>query len=366
MRNVSGLEANAPLMRLGQRVVAAITLAYALVSPCTPACRGQENPDVGAAPLLAEAESLMKAGRPQQAISLLSPFDRDHPGAPGVQAKLGKAYYEIQDTSSAIARLKTAVQQNPTDWESTQLLAIANFTAGNCQQSTSLLQNVIPHLPEGQADAEHLLGVCYLRLHNFADARAAFAKTFAVETGSAMAHFVLGKMMVGQQMEDFAVPEINKAIELDPRLAMAHFLLGEISLTRSDLNQALAEFRKELSINPSVWLVYWRLGDTYMRLQRNDAAEQALKQALWLNDSFTGGYLMLGEVELRKGEPDLASRFLEHAVKLDPQNPYGHYFLGRAYQRVGRTEEADREFGLERAMRTSKHQDESRPLQTGP
>jgi Flp pilus assembly protein TadD len=353
-------------MRFGQRVVAAMTLAYALVSPCTPACRGQEKSDADAAPLLAEAESLMKAGRPQQAISLLLPFDRDHPGVPGVQAKLGKAYYEIQDTASAVARLQTAVQQNSTDWESTQLLAIAKFTAGNCQQSTSLLQKVIPHLPEGQADAEHLLGVCYLRLHNFADARAAFAKTFAVEKDSAMAYFVLAKMMVGQQMEDFAIPEIHKAIELDPRLAMAHFLLGEISLTKSDLSQALSEFRKELSINPSVWLVYWRLGDTYMRLQRNDDAEQALKQALWLNDSFTGGYLMLGEIELRKGEPDLASRFLEHAIKLDPQNPYGHYFLGRAYQKVGRIQEADREFELERTMRTSKHQEESGSLQTGP
>lgn len=329
-------------------------------------CWGQNTgtPDTGS--VLTEAETLLQAGKPQQAVTLLLSFEHSHPGIPDIGAKLGKAYYEMGDLHSAFPRLEAAVQQNPNDWESAQLLAIGSFATGDCRRSTSLLTAVIPHLPEGQADAEHLLGICYLRLHDFANARAAFAKLFAVGPDSAMAHFALAKMMIGQQMEDFAIPEINKALELDSRLAMAHFLLGEISLTKSDSNQAVAEFQKELVINPSVWLVYWRLGDAYMRLQRNDEAEQALKQALWLNDSFTGGYLMLGEVELRKDQPELARKFLERAVKVDPQNQYGHYFLGKAYQRLGRLQDADREFELQRVIRNAKHQDESAASQAGP
>jgi tetratricopeptide (TPR) repeat protein len=306
---------------------------------------------------LAEADHLLNEGKPQEAISLLLPLLEKQPVTPGVEARLGKAYYEARDLASATLHLGEAVKQNPEDWEATQLLAITCFGTGDLQQASALLLKVIPHLTEGQADAEHLLGLCYLRLQDFDHARRAFAKMFAAAPDNAMAYFILAKMMVGQHMEDAAVPQLAKALEMEPRLAMAHFLLGEIDLTRGDNREALSELQKELEVNPSVWLVYWRMGDAYMRLQRYGEAEQALKQALWLNDSFTGGYLMLGEIELEKNEPDVARGFLERAVKLDPQNPYGHYFLGRAYQKLGKLDEANREFELQKVMRNSKYED---------
>jgi tetratricopeptide (TPR) repeat protein len=58
---------------------------------------------------------------------------------------------------------------------------------------------------------------------------------------------------------------------------------------------------------------------------------------------------MLGEIELQKGDPELARGFLERAVKLDPQNYYAHYALGRSYQKLGRTDDANREFTLQRS-----------------
>jgi tetratricopeptide (TPR) repeat protein len=322
---------------------------------------GGDGPDK--APL-AEADHLLKLGKPQQAISLLLPLAEKQPVIPGVEGRLGKAYYENRDLSSATLHLGQAVKQNPEDWEATQLLAITSFGTGNLRQAATLLLKVIPHLTEGQADAAHLLGICYLRLQDFDNARGAFAKLFSVGADSAMAYFTLGKMMVGQHMDDAAVPQLEKALEVEPHLAMAHFLLGEIDLTRGDNAKAISEFQKELEGNPSVWLVYWRLGDAYMRLQRYGDAEQALKQALWLNDSFTGAYLMLGEIELQKDEPDLAREFLERALKLDPQNSYSHYFLGRAYQKLGMLDEANREFELQKAMRNSKYEDGSLPPHT--
>jgi Tfp pilus assembly protein PilF len=42
-------------------------------------------------------------------------------------------------------------------------------------------------------------------------------------------------------------------------------------------------------------------------------------------------------------------------VKLDPQNYYAHYALGRSYQKLGRTDDANREFALQRSLRAEKH-----------
>jgi tetratricopeptide (TPR) repeat protein len=319
----------------------------------------QESPEPASNAPLVEADHLFSQGNAQQAIPLLLPLSLKQPVLPGVERMLGKAYYETRDLPLAIKHLREAMRQNPEDWEAMQLLAIANFGIGDVSQTASLLREVIPHLPEGRQDAERLLGVCYLRLQQIEQARGAFSEMFGLRPDSAMAYFMLGKMMVSQQMQDLAIPQLKMALEIDPRLAMTHFLLGEIYLTRDENSKALSEFQRELEVNPSVWLVYWRLGDAYMRLQRYEEAEQALKQSLWLNDAFTGGYLLLGQVELQKNESNLARGFLERAVKLDPQNPYGHYFLGRAYQKLGMLEQANHEFELQKTMREAKFQYDS-------
>ena len=279
------------------------------------------------------------------------------------EAKLGKAYFQSGKFQQAIPHLQLALRQAPDDWESTQLLALTYYSAGNCPEALPLLLKLRAHLPNGEIDGPYLTGVCYLKTQQWQEARAAFAEMFGTPPGTAMAHLMLAKMMVRQKLEDRSVPEIHKALELDPRLPMAHFLLGEIFLYQANPQQALDEFKKELEINPTVWLVYWRLGDAYFRLEKYDDAEKVLKEAVWLNESFTGSYLLLGEVELKKGNVELGAGFLERALKLDPQNDYAHYSLARAYQQMGRTEEANRHFEITRSLRAEKKSDEQRLFQ---
>jgi len=279
------------------------------------------------------------------------------------EAQLGKACFQSRKFQQAVPHLQLALQQAPDDWESTQLLALAYYSLGNCPQALPLLLKLRTHLPNSEIDGPYLIGVCHLKTQHWDDARKAFAEMFSAPSDSAMAHLMLAKMMVRQKLEDQSVPEIQKALELDPRLPMAHFLLGEIFLYQNDAPRALEEFKKEVEINPTVWLVYWRLGDAYFRLEKYDEAEKVLKEALWLNDSFTGAYLLLGEVELKKGNPELGVGFLERALKLDPRNDYAHYSLARAYQQMGRSEEANRHFEITRTLRAEKKTDEQRAFQ---
>jgi tetratricopeptide (TPR) repeat protein len=298
------------------------------------------------------AANLIQQGKTTEAIELLQTLPANSPGA---ESLLGKAYFTSKQYQQAVTHLQLALQQTPQDWESMQLLALSYYGLGQCGSTIPLLEQVSPHLPAGQADAPYILGSCYARTQQLDKARQAFAAMFGTQPDSAMAHFMLAKMLVRLNLEDQAGPEIEKALTIDTRLPMAHFLRGEILLYQQNAPRALEEFQKELAINPSVWLVYWRLGDSYMRLHRYDEAEKALKQALWLNESFSGSYLMLGEIELQRGDPELARGFLERAIKVDPQNYYAHYALGRAYQKLGRTTEANREFALQHTLRTEKH-----------
>ncbi len=315
---------------------------------------------------VAQAEKMMREGKNPEAIAVLNELAAKQPNATGLEAALGKAYFQSKKFPQAIQHLKSALQANAEDLESTQILALSYCAAGEYALATPLLEKLGPRLPATNADGPYLLGICYLMTQRWDDARTAFAKLFAVSPDSAMAYLMLGKILIRQQMEDRAVPQIEKALQIDPRLPMAHFLLGEIDLYKQNTQLAVTEFQKELAINPTVWLVYWRLGDAYFRMDLYEQAENVLKQSIWLNDSSSGAYIVLGQIALKREDPSLAAGFLERALKLDPQNFYVHYFLGRAYQSLGRTAEAEQHFEISKKLRNDRHEEERRIIQELP
>jgi tetratricopeptide (TPR) repeat protein len=306
-------------------------------------------------PPVDQAEALLNEGKPREALSLLTETAEKDPKAPGLEGKLGKAYFQLHQFSQAAAHLQSALQLNAGDLESTQLLALSFYSAGNCREALPLLEKLGPRLPKNSPDAPYLISICDVMTQQWDSARKVLAQMFYVPANSAMAYLALGKLMVRQQMVKVAVPQIETALRLDPRLAMAHFLLGEIDLYQSNPQGAVAEFQKELAVNPTVWLVYWRLGDAYMRLGNYDEAEKVLKKAIWLNEVSPGAFILLGEIALKKKDPALASGFLERALALDPQNFDAHYALATAYKALGREKDANQHFEISKTLRNEKH-----------
>jgi tetratricopeptide (TPR) repeat protein len=315
---------------------------------------------------LDQAEILLREGKPREALSLLTAMAETDPKAPGLEEKLGKAYFQSRQFSQAVAHLKTALQQNAGDLESTQFLALSFYAAGNYREALPLLQKLGPQLPKDNPDSPDLLSICYVMTQQWNDARKSLAQMFSVPPDSAMAYLMLGKLLVHQQMVEVAVPQIETALRLEPRLTMAHFLLGEIDLYRSTPQAAVAEFRKELAVNPTVWLVYWRLGDAYVRLANYEEAEKVLKEAVWLNDSSSGAVILLGEIALKKNDAALAAGFLERALTLDPQNSEAHDALARAYKELGREPEANQHFEISKKLRNEEHDREKNTLPAVP
>jgi tetratricopeptide (TPR) repeat protein len=314
----------------------------------------QANGSSGTTPAsesVSAARHLLDQGKVDDVIAALEDLASKASGTPGLEAALGKAYYQKRDFEKAANHLEIALKQDSNDAESTQLLGLSYHLLNHVQQAIPLLEKVQSLLPRPDVTGSYLLGIDYLRSYQDGKARVAFARMFSVPPDSAQAYVVLAQMMIREQFEDKAIPELQKGLEIDPHVPMAHFLLGEMYLFKSQVEPAIAEFKKELAENPVLWLAYWRMGDAYTRLEQWDAAEGALKQAVWLNPDFTGPYILLGKVELKKGDAALAAGFLERALKMDPNNANSHYILGQAYQKLGRNAEADREFALTQSLR---------------
>ena len=109
---------------------------------------------------LNRAGSLTSQGQTDAAVAILDALSEKEPKPPGLEAKLGKAYFKNGKFQPAIRHLGIALEQSPDDWESVQLLALSYYSAGNCQRALPLLLKLGPHLPKGETDAPYLTGVC--------------------------------------------------------------------------------------------------------------------------------------------------------------------------------------------------------------
>jgi tetratricopeptide (TPR) repeat protein len=315
---------------------------------------------------LDQADALLNQGKPGDALSLLTALAEKDPKTPGLQGKIGKAYFRSRQVSQAIEHLKAALQQDAGDRQSAQLLALSFYAQGKCREALPLLEKLGPQPVEGSPDTPNLASICYVMTEQWDKARTSMAQMFSLSPDSAMAYLMLGKLLVQQQMVDRALPEVETALRLDPRLTMAHFLLGEIDLYRSNPQAAVTEFQKELTVNPTMWLAYWRLGDGYVRLGNYEQAETVLKEAIWLNDTSVGAYFLLAEIALKKNDPALAAGFLERALGFEPQNIDAHAALANAYKALGREAEAKRESGIAQTLRSESHASEKDVLQSVP
>jgi len=132
-------------------------------------------------------------------------------------------------------------------------------------------------------------------------------------------HFLIARVLfskpdAGPDAEARAKQELEKELEIDPHNAGAEFILGEIAKKALDLNLAAAHFSRAAELDPT-------FGDAFME---------------W-------GFALNSLKQFEKAiEP------LQMAVKLQPGNPSAHYNLGMALSRSGRTDEAEKEFAIQK------------------
>jgi tetratricopeptide (TPR) repeat protein len=292
----------------------------------------------------AHAMEQLEHGKSAEAIVSLEALANAHPDQKGLQHDLGLAYYRTGKLVEARKAFEHAIAANPKDLESVQLEGLTLYRLGQPDAAIPYLQRVREFSPNVNADASHVLGLCYLNSRNFDEARRAFAAEYELQPESGGAYLVLAKMLMVANLPDQGAEAAQKALAVAPSLALAHFVLGEVALYKSDVGRAIAEFETERAINPGYAPVYERLGDAYLRSDKFDAAQEALMQSLALDTTSTGPFILMGKVLLRKNDPENAAIYLKHAEKMDPSSYIAHTLLGQAYRSLGQEAQAKQEF----------------------
>lgn len=314
----------------------------------------------GGSPLVAQAESLISAGKLDPAIETLLAAARLAPEDPQVSFLLGQAYYRKGDSQRAVEHLTKSVARLPESApqlrQAVQMLARSHFVMGHVKEAVPYFERLARWSPDA-LDTAYALGVGYVLTREPVKARQTFARMFGLAPDSPAAHLVNAQMMVRQQVEELAEEELRRALELDPRLPQANFLLGELAIYRADIERGIALLQKEIALNPANGMAYYRLGEALTRRLKWDEAVAPLQKSIWLNPYFSGPYVVLGKVYLKKGDLAGAEGVLRRAVQMDPNNYSGHHLLAQVLQQADRMEEARREFETAERLRANAERD---------
>jgi tetratricopeptide (TPR) repeat protein len=305
---------------------------------------GAQQPAASASGSLAHARQLFVQGKLEESLAELDVLANQNPEPQGVEHLRGFIYYQQNKFSEADAAFAKALVQDPNDTEAMQLRGVTLFRMGRAADAIPLLEQSHASVPNANIDPNYVLGISYMQVKRYDDARRAFAAQYGFGPDSAAAYLLAARMCFHQEYLPPAEEFTKKALELNASLPLAHLLAGEIALAKGNLPGAIAEFDKEQQINPLNGEVYDRLGDAYIRSSQYDQAQHALNRAVMLEPNATGPYILLGKVLLNQQSPMMAGMYLEHALRMDPNNYITHALLAQAYRAEGRKEDAAREF----------------------
>lgn len=305
---------------------------------------------------LATAEALLNAGKTEEALEILKALPEAQTKGGRINYLLGLAYYQKNDFARSINYLTIAAQQlQPGSQQleqNIQLLGLAHYFLGHLKEALPLLEKAHIAAPD-DVEVSYVLGNTYIQTHVPDKARQIFAGVFNLSPQSAAAFLVNAQMMIHLQFEELAEKELQRALELDPKLPQANFMLGEMAIFHADIDRGISLLQKEIALNPSFGMAYYRLGEAYTRQLKWDEARAPLQKSIWLNPYFSGPYIVLGKVYLKKQDIGNAESILRRALQMDPNNYSGHHLLAQVLQQSNRPDEARKEFEVAEKLRTA-------------
>jgi tetratricopeptide (TPR) repeat protein len=302
------------------------------------------------------AQNLFKKGDVAGAISILQTASQNNPESEIVKFWLGKAFYSLGNYRKAIESLNLVVDKFPKNSneqiQTVQMLGLAHYISGRLAEAIPYFEKIAQWQPEN-SEVAYALGVSYIQTRQPAKSRDVFAKLFRVPTNSGAAYLLNAQMLVRQQFEETAEIELNKALELDPKLPQVRFILGELAIYRAEIDKGIEFLKQEIALNPASGMAYYRLGEALSRQLKWDESIPPLQKSIWLNPFFSGPYIVLGKVYLKKQDLGNAENLLRRSTAIDPKNFGAHHLLAQVLQQAGKIDEAKTEFALAEKLRGS-------------
>jgi len=335
----------------------------------------QIKPEEAAEQFFARGVALHQAGDILGAIEAYQAALAQDPGRVDARSNLGAAYVRLGRYEDAIGQYRLALQADASSAMVRFNLALALYKAARIAEAAGELRQVVTADPANR-NAVLLLADCSLQIGadrtviellspleaSFGDDRlfayllgTALIRQNELQRGqllvdrllkdgeSAEAHLLLGSQYLRRTDYRGALPELKRAVELNPKLPTAQSLYGRALMGTGQREEAARAFRQELEANPTDFDSNLYLGLLYKDDAHLDEALDYIGRAARMRPQDPGLLYALGSLHLAAGRVEAAQKALETLVQAAPDYEQGHVLLATVYYRQKRKDLGDRE-----------------------
>ena len=191
----------------------------------------------------------------------------------------------------------------------------------------------------------HWLGVAYLELRRFQEAKKCFTRILALTPDSAEAHNNLAAALKALGETRDAERSYRRALALGPDRPDFHYNLANLLREAGSPARAEPGYRRAIALRPGYAMAHNNLGNVLRALGRLDESALSYRAALAIEPGFVETRVNLGIVLQELERYEEAERCLRQAVAEKPDLAEAHYNLARLLSRLDRTEAARASYG---------------------
>lgn len=190
--------------------------------------------------LLHDAMLDVEDARYREAVPLLDRVLVEQPGMPIAEMQLGIAHARLRNYAEALPHLEKAVKVLPDSGMGHYELGLARFETGDWKAAAPEFEAAVAKAPRW-ADAHFSLASVYARIDRVPDAMTELDTTLKLNPDHYRANLLRGRILSLQKIPDQALPNLQKAVEVQPASVEAHLFLGDAYAQLGRQQDALRE-----------------------------------------------------------------------------------------------------------------------------
>jgi len=280
---------------------------------------------------------------------------------PRIDYDIAATDYKLMDLAGAAQYATRAVQSQPNDVTSLQLLAVANLKLAKWQEAGNAFRRILAFKPD---DVEALLGLgqCELELKNYPAAVDRLQSVLRLDPTRLLAHFYLSR----------AFAAMGKTADAQHEAALHQLMMEQKTFVRSvesdereapikaQARQLLAEHHEEDALRlyrdhfkgtaatPADAYVF--AGKLYLFMGDTEAGLRSLHHALEIRPTVRGAHTYEGILALKQGELSRAENEFKSELANDPNYQMAIAELGEVRYHQGLWSEATEQLAKSRTM----------------
>jgi len=231
------------------------------------------------APLLALATTLLRAGRPADAIAPLRDAALLQPSNAIIQHDLGLACLEVGRIPDAIAALQRAVASNPRYTDAYFRLGIALEKLGDIGGAVAAYDRATELLPS-LTEAWFRAGALVYTLGHRDEAIGCFRRAAATGGNTSFGRLGKARALLTEDRNQEAELVLRKTLTRDPQNALAQDLLGNLLSEFGRFDEARECFQRAIAIAPLLAGCYYDLVRSRRVTSDDDGLLQRMEAAL--------------------------------------------------------------------------------------